>query len=529
MHLKKYYPTIVLGLIAVFGVIVIVYSTKNNPWGFTDAIAYLVSARNFSQGTGLGYFFPNGEFHYLTHYPPVYPLLLGLINYLTSSTVTAARWLDIVLFPGTLILSGLVFFRFSSKKHLGLAAAILIFCFEPMLWMSASAMSEPLFIFLSVAAGWCLLNFLKNGQFRWLVLAAFTASGCALTRYIGAAWIAAGFAGILLLYPNHFKQRLRAAMIFLTLSILPVILWFAWGYLYADNAVGGRSLNFGLSQIFEQLEPFRGVFITTVWEWLPLQLLLDKVRYLWRVIALFGGIIAITAGCILTYNRRVERKNEIKDFHIFSLFGMYAAFYTVLITVIYAFSSPKPDIDQRMLLPLFVGVVIAFLSGINTIASQTPYQRWAVIALWVVALLSVIEYSPENYQSVMKRPDYAGLLSPYWQHSPIVAEVAKLPPNTPVISNQPDVLLMWADHPAYYFGNFSSDFIQSPDPYGMDTNDKYQIIFKNQGAALVVTKDFYASASTKEGLSLERQVTLFSGLVISDEFEDGVIYYYSAP
>jgi hypothetical protein len=524
--LKKYHLLILIALTAIFGACVIVYSTKNNPWGFTDSIAYLVSARNLANGTGLGYHHPNGSFRFLTHYPPFYPLVLSAMDVLGMQVIDAARLLDILLFPATLVLVALIFYRFSRMPHLGLAVAVLLFSFEPMLLMAASAMSEPLFVFLPLASGLCLLLHLEHGGNRWLVMSALLTSASALTRYIGAAWIVTGIISLLLFSQEDWRTRLRPAARFLLISAVPVLLWFVWVYAFADKTVGGRTINFNLADLFDQLEPFRGLVVTTIWRWLPFQSVIGRVRYIWRVVALLAlVVVSITAS--LRANRGGRgTESHISDFHVFSIFGIFSAAHLILLMLIYSFSSPTPDIDNRILLPLFVSLAISFYAGASLWIETFGRKRRLAWMPWLLVLASVWGYLPESYRSVLQRPEYAGLTSRYWQESPIIAEARRLPSDAVIISNQPEVILMWADRPAYRFGGFSPDFVESDSFYGSDLNDPAQKLFREGNAFLVVTNDFYPTSLQSEGLTAERQVLLFKGLDVYKRFEDGTIHVF---
>jgi hypothetical protein len=143
-----------------------------------------------------------------------------------------------------------------------------------------------------------------------------------------------------------------------------------------------------------------------------------------------------------------------------------------------------------------------------------------------LVLASVWGYFPESYRSILQRPEYAGLTSTYWQESPILAEVRNLPPDARVISNQPEVVLMWVDRPAYFFGGFRREFIESDSFYGADVNDPVQRLFREGNAFLVVTNDFYPTSSRDEGLTAERQVLLFKELEIYKSLEGGTIYIF---
>jgi hypothetical protein len=411
--------------------------------------------------------------------------------------------------------------------RLGLAVAILLLSFEPMLRMGASAMSEPLFVFLSVGCGLCLLLYFDDGNYRWLALSALCASAGALTRYIGAAWIVTGIASLLLFSQSDWRMRLRPALHYLLISTVPVLLWFLWVYAFADKTVGGRTIYFDIKDLFDQLEPFRGLVVTTIWRWLPFQGLLGSVRYIWRVVMLSVlVVVSIIVSIAAHRHARRETGKLTTDFHIFSVFGMYSAAYIVLLVLIYSFSSPHPDIDDRMLLPLFVGVAISLYAGASLWIKSFGDQRWLALLPWLLALATVWGYFPQAYRSVLQRPDYAGLTAKYWQESPVIAELRSLPRDAAVISNQPEVILMWADRPAYHFGRFSRDFIESDSFYGSDMNDPVQRLFQEGNAFLVVTNDFYPTSLQTEGLTAERQVLLFKGLEVYKRLDDSTIYIF---
>ncbi len=525
IFLKKYLVLVLAALIAGLGICVMLYSTKNNPWGFTDSIAYLVSARNLVKGIGLGYHFPSGAFHYLTHYPPLYSLVISGFVLLGAPEIQAVRILVTSLFPATLLLIAIIFHRFGAHPYLGLAVLAALISFEPMLSWSASAMSEPLYIFLSVGTGITLLLFIGTGRFHWLIVSALCAAASTLTRYIGVTWIATGFIGILMLLPGDGRARIYKAMQYLVVSVLPVAIWFLWVYQFADRTVGGRMIALDLMDLFDRLEPFRGLVVLTLWKWLPFQSLVN-IKYIWRVAALLA-LAVLTVGLSMAAASRLQRSRErASDHHIFAIFGIYSFLYLMLLAVFYAFSSPSPDIDDRMMLPLFVTSTISLYAGISLWIEAFGRKRWLAWIPWLLVLAAVWEYSPENYKTVLIRPDYAGLTSVYWQEDETVAEARKLPPDAKIISNQPEVMLMWADRPAHHFGGFSRDFIESDSFYGTDLNDPTQRLFREGNAFLVVTNDFYHTSLQSEGLTAERQVSLFKGLKIYKRLGEGTIYVF---
>jgi hypothetical protein len=115
-----------------------------------------------------------------------------------------------------------------------------------------------------------------------------------------------------------------------------------------------------------------------------------------------------------------------------------------------------------------------------------------------------------------------------WENSAIVQAVEQLPKDTPVISTRPNILLLWADRPAYpLLVDFSPAFLTQSGPYGSDTQDPLQKIFREKGAALVDFNDLSPQFIQKYGKdSAPRLDLLVKGLVVYRQTPDATIYFY---
>jgi len=107
--------------------------------------------------------------------------------------------------------------------------------------------------------------------------------------------------------------------------------------------------------------------------------------------------------------------------------------------------------------------------------------------------------------------------------------VRDLPPGVPVVSNNAALLLLWADCPAYeLMEDINPEFIVQTTPYGSDTSDRSQVVFREHGAALVIFREQFLGqfkgAFGEKGLT--RLNTIFTGLVIGGQYADGTIYFY---
>ena len=104
-HLREYFTRhqkaltfIVIGLLAIYAVIEMIRATPFGPAFGSDSVTYMESAKNFVAGKGLGLINPDGSFRLLPYAPPLYPLILGLFAALGLDLLTAAFWLNAILY-----------------------------------------------------------------------------------------------------------------------------------------------------------------------------------------------------------------------------------------------------------------------------------------------------------------------------------------------------------------------------------------------------------------------------------------------
>ena len=152
----------VIFLICIVGGAIALYASANGPWGYTDPVAYISSARSLDHGQGLGYYEGSAKFTLLTYYPPFYPLVLSLFGLTGVSLIAIARWFNIFAFSASIFISGFIFHRFNRTRATGIVVSALMCAFPVMVMMFSSAYSEPLFILSFLSGGLCLLVYLNK-------------------------------------------------------------------------------------------------------------------------------------------------------------------------------------------------------------------------------------------------------------------------------------------------------------------------------------------------------------------------------
>jgi 4-amino-4-deoxy-L-arabinose transferase-like glycosyltransferase len=519
------------GLLSLFGAWIIFYGTALSPWGGSDSVEYLVSARNMLRGIGIGYYSPNGIFYWISLHPPFYSIMLGAVSLLGPDLIDAARWLNIVLFVLIIVLTGMLFWRHSSSPALAILAGLLIMSFPQMLVMSTAAMSEPLFIFFCILHGLLLIMYFRGGRIRFLLLAALVAGLASVARYIGISLIGAGAVSVFLFCRGKWFGRFKQALLYFVLACLPLAAWFGWSYFGANHSVAGRT-SLGLSGILGRLQPFRLAMVSTLWGWMPLQDKLAAIPYRGQLAFLILVLLVAAVLTIFAYRRSAHRtglQDTRGDLYILGIFGIFSLAYIGFLAFTTAFTSLPPDIDDRMLLPLYVSNAIALLATFSFWGQSwlSNRQGWLKILPWLVAALFLYQYVPVSTAFISIQHIDPGLRA--WENSAIVKDVEQLPKDTPVISTRPNILLLWADRPAYPLTmDFSPAFLSQSGPYGSDPQDPLQMIFSQNGAALVDFNDLSPQFIQKYGKdSAGRLDLLIKGLVMYRQTTDATIYFFS--
>ncbi len=531
-RLKDHIYLGIIFLLSICGGILATYSTADGPWGYTDPVVYISTANSMLHGMGLGYFEGNAQFIHLTWYPPFYSLVLSVIGLTGINLVSAARWLNILLFTGTIFIAGLIFLRFSLVPVLGIVASILLLAFPHMLEMYSSSYSEPLFIFLSLASGLCLLFTLKNQNPSILLLSAIVTGLIPFTRYAGIAMLVSGSISIFFLTPGKIRHRIIRTTLFGSISSIPTVLWFLWVYLIGNNRLGGRDVGLTWESVGAKFQSFRAAFMDTVWEWIPFQRSTSALPYGIRFVVIGIVVIVVLIFIYLARRNLSEHAREIDpkpDSLIMVFFCLSSFTYLVVLIFSYLFVLPTIAVDNRMLLPLFVGTLMGLLGAYALLhTAWFPRSRRILqIMAWLVGLLCVYWYIPQAQKITQRYHHGVGLTAYHWNRSKVIQAVRALPVDTPVISNDWELVMLWTQRPVYSFwSTFPTGYPVQNASYGTNSRDKTQTVFCSQGAALVIFDDFATQVKDNIGENVQDlRSGLFSSLTSGGDYADGKIYY----
>jgi hypothetical protein len=526
----KYWILAAIILLSVVGGGIAVYTTTNGPWGYSDPVVYISTARSLDRGQGLVYYEADAAFRPITIEPPFYPIVLSIIGLFKVNLVVAARWLNIFAFIACIFMAGWIFYRYSRVPALGIVASALMCAFPYMLVMFSSAYSEPLFILLFLSGGLSLLAYLQAEKTSLLLLSALLIGLIPVTRYAGIAMILAGGVCLLLLGSAKPWARFRRAVLFTVVASLPVLIWLVWIYFSTAHSVGGRSLSLNLQGWSAQFQAFRGIFMDTVWKWVPFQSREMLLRYRLRF-TLMGIGLAVILALVLLAARRLRKRSEgtrNSGLQIFTFFGLSSVIFLAVLLVTYLFTRPTIDVDNRMLLPLYVGCVMSLYSAFALWQAVwfRGKLRFLQILPWLIAVICVAWYYPLTRNQVQFYHQGDGLTAYAWDRSATIQAVRLLPAGQAVISNDWELLQLWTGRPIYGFWNtFPSKPPIQTGAYGTNPGDPVQSLFCKQAAALVIFTDFPGQFKAQVGDSSATQIPdLFAGLHVYGSYPDGNIY-----
>ena len=202
-------------------------------------------------------------------------------------------------------------------------------------------------------------------------------------------------------------------------------------------------------------------------------------------------------------------------------------FIGVLIAT-YLFTHPTIDIDNRTLLPFYVGAVMSLLGGVALWHYAWFKGRMRILQIipWIIAAICVVWYFPQTRDEIEFYHSGDGLTAYHWNSSETIQAVRALPSNKPVISNDWELLLLWSGRPIYgLWTTFPSRTPIQTSAYGTNPGDRIQSVFCAKGAALVIFSDFPSQYKNQiGGLSSDQLPDLFAGLPVYGEYKDGTIY-----
>jgi hypothetical protein len=239
MNASKRYR-VFLASLALLGLGFVLLTTSKYGAGVSsDAVRAMSTAEGLLAGQGF-VDFVGGSY---VHWPPLYPLLLAGLSWLTHLDVFRVAWyLNVLLFPVNIWLWGkLLYLIFSERPVYAYFGSLIALLSSSMIRIYANVASDPLFITIMLvfflATGWYLKD--KSSGALWLM---FGLAGLGmLQRYLGIVFFGVG--GLALLLKHNLRGWIKSMPVVI-ICFLPSAAWlFLHNYLGYHTIFGPRSYN----------------------------------------------------------------------------------------------------------------------------------------------------------------------------------------------------------------------------------------------------------------------------------------------
>lgn len=467
-----------------------------------DSMFYLTSAESLSTGQGLCWVGGGGELRPLTHYPPLYPGLLAGFAWLGVDVLAAAQWVSSVLMGLNILAGGLVVARVTDSSLAGILAGALLLISPVLLDVHLEAMSEPLFLFLMIAALAALTEHGSRAS-RGPLLAAGIASALAyLTRYVGLSLIACGLVLVLLWPGRRARERLGEAAVFGAAPLIAAVAWSARN-LALTGSISNRV--FGFHAITRATLRQAA---DTVSAWLLPESVDLRVRLVVFSLAMLAGA-ALAAKVFRSADADTTGRGRRFLIAVVVFSGLYAAGLGTSLL----FFDASTRLTDRILSPLHTGLLL----GAAVWVAHLP-RKWC----WAAGLLLLVlgtSYLWGSYDLLAEaRAGGRGFNTNTWRSSETIAWVSRLPAGTLVYSNEAFPIQFLTGIPAYWVPERIDSVKGIPRPDYQDQLQEMRNRLRESGSVLVI---FTGGHYRVELPPLEE---LTEGLVRVGETSDGLLF-----
>ena len=454
-------------LISLIGVVLVLQATPQGLGLSDDSIAYIAGARSMAAGDGYREAWLASD-QPVTHFPPSFSAVLAFFGLFGIDPLHAVRWINALLFGLNAAVLGILGWRMTPSLIAGLILAALFVTSGEMFQIHAVAMSEPLFIFLSLLSFWMFDLYVERlpspsekwgGSEGWLwLIACGTFVGMAyLTRYAGLALVATFVVALFILHKT-WKRRLVSIGIFLE-SVLPWFLtWTIRNWLVAGNTTNRTFAWHPLTSenIHTGLRVFSGFFI-------PIESLRQA---LFKQPVIIAAMIALVLGAVLVWVVRtawqslsksqpfaasptptVVKGQRVKEVISFTT-GLYIFAYLASIIASMLMFDAATKFKLRILAPVLVSLLIMLVALGIWVRSK---RREVVVVLTILVLgLSIYKQSITVNTWASTELGYASF---QWYDSKAMAFLRELPQDVMIYTNEPGAVYLYTGRGGYVLPN----------------------------------------------------------------------------
>jgi hypothetical protein len=443
---------IFLAVLAAVSLVGMLALWRSTPYGLglvNDSATYVEGATSILAGKGYVRVSGGGELKPITHFPPLFSILLAGLGLLGMDFLQGARVLITILFGVDILLVGLSVYKISQSMVFAYLGALLLAVSDLHLGVFSFALSEPLFITLMLAGFLCLAESFDHPHWIWQVMTGVILSLAYLTRFAGASLFLTAVLVITLLRPSKILKRIG---LMLAGAIPPMLAWLA------NTLIQGGTRALGNRQLLWHPPPIKTLFeaIKNLLTWIAPNDLLAAGSIWGRMLSLFSILIlpALIVWLIWVVWHRYslgKRRGEPEgDFALAFTQGLHLLVYLGFLVVSLTFFDASTPLNDRILSVIYVPELILFSSGLAWLWLRSSGRM--VIYRWGIAIFSVLLVAfsvKDGYAAVQQLGDEGqGFTHRGISGSPAIQVIRELPP-TVIYTNKPGAIFLLTGKSAY--------------------------------------------------------------------------------
>ena len=408
----------VLGLCALIATAVVLWSTASFGAGVdSDSAQYLSAAESASRAAG--WISVDGSPY--TLWPPLFPSILAASKVFGASIPDSARWLGASSAFAVVLFSALTVARISRTKLAPIAVAVVLASSPALAANCAMALSEPLFLALCAASCWTWVRFTERANGASFVALIALSAAALMQRYVGLALIAS--IAVLLMWPTDAQpllDRVRRALAYIALAVLPIALWFVRNRLVAGTLDGRRGPAVG------NVASDTRIALTWLAKWFAL----DVER------GFAASALIVIPLCLFAFAVWNTFKHEPRA----RLLALFPCVYFVAVIALRQVIE-FDDLGERLLAPLVPATWAAVVFGADAWLARSRgalrVLSAVVIAAWFAVHLLVASAELRQRVSTWRTEGVGIYETPRWQQSPTVTWLRAQTPASKWLTNEP--------------------------------------------------------------------------------------------
>ncbi|MEK6590907.1 MAG: hypothetical protein AABZ11_09545 [Nitrospinota bacterium] len=509
---KEDYIILPLSALSIIGIIVLLFSTRSGIGISPDSATYIGVSRNVLTGKGL--ILPFGsEATPMTHYPPLFPVVLAILGFSGGDPLNIARWFNALLFGANITLVGLAINKYTHSLCLSISGSFLMLTSVDMLGIHSMAWTEPLFIFLGVLGLLLLDTYTEDQKPLFIIISSLAIALGFLTRYIGIVLVTTGIGGIFFLCKKTYYRKFIDIVILTSISSLPIIVWVIRN-LYVSGTMANRKFFFHPITVYH----FRYAIDTISRLFLP-----ETVHKIVRAIVLFVVIIALLISDIFLLIKKRKDSIRQRGEKIPYLLILFILIYTGFLIFSISFFDAHTLMDYRILSPIYVSGLILVLWMIQRLLSYTK----EIPLLKSILLLTGIAFSGSylvrgTWWIIHTSRDGQGYASKAWHHSEIIKKIRNLPSEIPIFTNLPDAVYILTGRSTFMIPDKVNPESRQTNNNYLSEIDRMREWLKNKDGVLI-----YFNTIQRWYLPQENELKEQLQLLLIEKKTDGSIYKIS--